>query len=312
METITMSKNWIKLGCIFNASGESSWMQSHAFLPTPHLLSDDEIRIYISFLDKNKVGRIGYVDVSAQDPTKIIKVSNHVVMDIGEPGSFDDNGVTPMCVLKDQNKLRMYYTGWQLSYKVRYFLFTGLAESNDGGETFKRLKQVPILERSDNELIVRTAAHVIKENNLYRMWYIGGSKTIVVDNKQVPTYDMRYCESSDGITFPSTGKVVLSPNGKDEYGFGRPYICPLPNDEGYEMWYSIRSRSGGYDIGYANSSDGVIWNRHDTQSGIKKSIEGWDNNMIAFGAVCDTKYGKYFFYNGNNYGETGFGVAIRK
>jgi hypothetical protein len=31
--------------------------------------------------------------------------------------------------------------------------------------------------------------------------------------------------------------------------------------------------------------------------------------MIAYAWVQSTSHGRYLFYNGNNYGETGFGVA---
>jgi len=40
---------------------------------------------------------------------------------------------------------------------VRYFLFTGLAESEDGGESFVRASRVPVLDRSDEELHVRSS-----------------------------------------------------------------------------------------------------------------------------------------------------------
>ena len=32
--------------------------------------------------------------------------------------------------------------------------------------------------------------------------------------------------------------------------------------------------------------------------------------MVGLSSVVETREGTYLFYNGNNYGETGFGVAV--
>ena len=76
------------------------------------------------------------------------------------------------------------------------------------------------------------------------------------------------------------------------------------------MWYSIRSLSKGYRLGYAESEDGVNWRRKDNEIGIDVSDNGWDSEMICFPAIIDVNSERYLFYNGNNYGETGFGYAV--
>jgi predicted GH43/DUF377 family glycosyl hydrolase len=192
--------------------------------------------------------------------------------------------------------------------KVRYFLFLGLAISEDGGESFIRYSKVPVLERSHNELFVRSAAHVHRHENCWKMWYIASDKWINVYEKQVPTYNIRYLESQDGVTWEKQGKICLDIAENDEYGFGRPFVMIEKNL--YKMWYSVRTISQGYRIGYAESSDGVSWTRKDKEVGIDVSETGWDSEMICFACVQKTKYGTYMFYNGNNYGETGFGVAV--
>lgn len=302
---------WEKAGLVYCAQGDLPWRQSHAFIPAPYLLSDEVIRLYVAFLDAAMIGRIGYVDVSAGDPTKVLGVSDTPALDIGAAGRFDDHGVTAMTVTTAGGELRLYYTGWQLDPEVRYRLFTGLARSTDGGETFTRTSDAPILGSTDAERTIRTAAHVVCEGGLWKMWYIGGSETIVVNGKQVPTYDMRYLESADGKSWGPRGRVVLAPDHVDEYGFGRPYV--LRTSSGYEMWYSVRTRSRGYHLGYAVSGDGLQWARQDHLARLAPtaadSDSNWDAQMQAFTAIVDCKYGRYLFYNGNDYGRTGFGVA---
>ncbi len=202
----------------------------------------------------------------------------------------------------------MYYTGWQRGVGVRYYLFTGLAISEDGGETFERYSKVPILDRSDDELFVRTAAYVTSANRIFQMWYVAGSKWIEVKGKQVPSYDLRYLESKDGFSWGRRGTICLELSAEDEFGFGRPFV--IKEGSLYRMWYSVRTISKGYRLGYAESRDGLHWERRDNEVGIDMSEKGWDSEMICFSNIIDAGDKRFMFYNGNNYGETGFGVAI--
>ncbi len=120
---------WEKKGLIYCPDGKYSWAKKYAFPPTPYFLKDDVIRVYVAFCDESTVGRIGYVDVSAENPSHVVEVSEKPVLDIGLPGMFDDNGVIPTTVIKVGNKLYLYYVGFQLSFKVRYFMFEGLSIS---------------------------------------------------------------------------------------------------------------------------------------------------------------------------------------
>jgi predicted GH43/DUF377 family glycosyl hydrolase len=299
---------WRKQGRIYVASGEHEWTQTHAYVPTP-LILDDRIRIYVAFLDANSVGRIGYVDVDREDPLKVLEISENPVLDVGKPKNFDEHGVTPMCVLRDGKKLLLYYTGWQRNPtpNIRYALLTGLALSEDG-EQFKRFIEKPILESSNSERYIRSAACVIKEGDTYKMWYVAGSKWIKVKEKYVPTYNLRYMESTCEHEWADKGIVCMDFAYKDEYGFGRPWV--IKEDNIYKMWYSIRTISKGYRIGYAESKDGVNWIRKDNEAGIDVSKEGWDSEMICFSAVVNINGRRYMFYNGNDFGKTGFGVAV--
>jgi hypothetical protein len=297
---------WEKLGRVFCASGETPWMQSHAFVPTPFVLDSARIRVYAAFLDGDGIGRVGWVDVAVDDPTCVAAISTSPALDLGEPGSFDDNGVTPMCIVRDdQGTLRLYYTGWQLFPSIRYLMLTGAAVSRDGGLTFARLRTTPVLDRTSEELIARTAAYVERDGATWRVWYAAGSETIVRNRKRTPTYSIRFAESDDGLEWPSAGTEVLTPRPPDEFGVGRPCIVRRPPL--CELWHSTRSISAGYRIGLACSEDGLHFTRADP--GIGPSAGGWDSEMMCFPYVVETAAGRYLFYNGNDYGRTGFGVA---
>ena len=95
---------WKKLGRVYVARGEYDWAQTHAYMPTSMLLDGERIRIYCAFLDKQQVGRLGFVDVEARNPLKVLGVSRKPVLDIGELGTFDDSGVTPMSIVDYKQK----------------------------------------------------------------------------------------------------------------------------------------------------------------------------------------------------------------
>ena len=298
---------WIKKGLIFSPNGSIEWMNSHSYIPTPFILNKNIIRIFVAFWDKHKVGRIGFIDVDAECPKKIIKVSPYPVLDIGDNGTFDDNGVAPSSIIEEEDHLKLYYFGFQKGYKIRYFLFGGLALSFDRGNSFFRYQKTPIIDRINDEYFLRSAPFILKEDGLYKMWYTSGTHWIEVNNKSVPVYNIRYLESFDGKDWKGKGKLCIDLK-LGEHGLGRPWI--IKYNSKYRMFYSIRYKSINYRLGYAESYDGINWIRKDEEIGIDVSSNGWDSEMICFPSVIKYKDRFYMFYNGNNYGETGFGYAI--
>jgi hypothetical protein len=301
-------QRWEKLGRVWVAAGEQPWARTHAALPTATMLDEERIRVYVACLDEAKVGRIGYVDVAARDPRQVLAVSERPVLDVGAPGTFDDSGVNPLWLLEHDGRLYLYYVGWQLGTRVRYYLFAGLAVSDDGGSSFARVSQAPLLDRRDGELFVRTAPCVRREGATWKMWYIGGDSWVEGRGKQLPRYGLRYLESNDPRRWEGPGRLVMDVRGGDEHGFGRPFVV----EEGgrYRMWYSVRTISAGYRLGYAESPDGLTWERMDEAVGIAPSATGWDSEMVCYSFLQPTRYGTYLFYNGNDYGASGFGVAV--
>ena len=76
------------------------------------------------------------------------------------------------------------------------------------------------------------------------------------------------------------------------------------------MWYCYAIGHGGYRIGYAESDDGIKWERMDDIAGLDVSPIGWDSEMVAYPYVFKHRGKKYMLYNGNGYGRTGFGLAV--
>jgi hypothetical protein len=272
-------------------------------LPTP-LLVDDRIRVFVGMLDSNGVGRIGWVDVDSADPTRVLAISMAPALDIGDAGSFDDNGVVPVSIVEHDGLVHLYYAGFHLGAEMPYTIFTGLAISEDGGKTFERVSAAPALGGSDTESCFRCGAHVQRIDGRWHMWYAGGGGWSEHDGKALPVYDLRHIESVDGLVWPSSGEVCIA-RAATERGFGRPAVLGLS-----QMWLSVRAVDGTYRMGYATSSDGgCAWSRNDAGAGIERSVNGWDSQMVAYPCLLRVGNELLLFYNGNGYGATGFGVA---
>ena len=302
---------WKKLGLVWQPDKKLPWSRSHATCPTPFLLDSGLLRVYFASRDEENVGRVGYVDLDPNEPTSVMGYSKHPVLDIGIPGAFDDNGVVPTSVVRSRDgALYLYYAGFELSHHIRYRMLTGLAISTDGGENFKRVSNVPILERSDSELHFRSGPACLVERDVTRAWYAGGMDWVTLDGKMMPRYDIRYVESADGIRWPSQGDVHIAITKDDEHGFGRPYVISK-NSGGYRMFYSVRRKSlVAYRLGYAESVDGIKWERMDEVLNLDVSPGQFDSDAIMYAAPIEVNGKLYVFYNGNEFGKDGFAVAV--
>ena len=303
-----LTMKWEKQGVIYNSNGINSWAEHSALQPTPILLDNQVIRVFCGFRDKQGVSRIGYVDVDANEPSKVLSVSEKPALDVGKPGTFDENGVVPCAIVQREGRLFLYYAGYQLGQKIRFCVFGGLAVSDDNGQTFQRYKRVPVLDRTDHDLYFRVAHTVMYDNGIWRVWYGGGDSFDQGQDKTLPRYNIRYTESQDGIHFSEEpGKVVLDMRD-DEYRVGRPYV--IRNGIQYLMFFCAGSENTGYRLAYAESPDGLYWNRQDEALGLNVSDSGWDSEMMAYPSVIKYQDKTYLLYNGNNYGKAGFGYAI--
>lgn len=306
---------WRKLGCVFAPDGTQEWARSHAMVPTAHLINDDTIRIFYSTLDAGMVGSISAMDVSAHNPLEIAGLGDGPLLMAGDKGLFDDSGVNPSCLLQSPDGPQLYYFGWQRSEMVPYHIFAGVAQIHglDGdlsALSLERLTWVPVLDRIASEPFVRSATTIEKIGDEYVCFYVSAHEWTEVNGSPLPSYTIKRIVSQDGLTWPGQGDDVVGFGGAEEFGFGRPWL--FKNGDTYELYYSIRSRARPYRIGYATSADGQNWTRRDDIEGLDRSPEGWDSEMICFPSVVNAGGQTYMFYNGNQHGRTGFGVAVRE
>lgn len=296
---------WKKRGLILRPDRRLSWAQTHCMVPTPHMLNDGLIRIYFSGRDETNRSNIGYAVVDLNADGKVLDYSSRPVLTPGELGCFDDNGVTPSCVKEIDGRLHLYYLGWNPGSTVRVHLFGGLAISDDGGETFTRWSRAPILERCPTDPFLNTAPWVVEADGEYRIYYVSGCGWL---HKDLPRYNIKMGRSDDGKVWRRDGHVSIDFKDASENALARPYVV----FEGgvWKMWFAHKGEA--YRLGYAESLDGVVWVRRDDLVGIDVGQSGFDSEMIEYAAVVRYNDRHFMFYNGNNYGADGIGLAVEE
>ena len=298
---------WKKPVLVYDASKHvKDWAKNSALTPTPYLRTNGDVRVFCGFRDDQGVSRIGYVDVDSSDPTRILKVSDAPVLDIGREGCFDDNGVILGDVVRHEGRVYMFYVGFQLVARVKFLAFTGLAVSDDDGDSFARVIDSPILDRHPGEDYFSAIHSALFEDGVWKLWYGAGSAWKTIDGKPFPSYGVHYVESADLLNIPNQRIVCFSPS-EDEYRIGRPRV--LRNASGYKMCFTAGTVRGEYFPGMANSNDGVNWTRDAMPFPISLSSEGWDSRHLSYPAFVRVGDRVLAFYNGNDMGRDGFGVA---
>jgi hypothetical protein len=297
---------WVKKGLVFSPAGQHEWVTSHAMLPIADWISDDRYRIYFSGRDRVNRSLTGYAEIDIRDPKKSLILSPEPVLRLGALGAFDDNGVSPTWLVNHKNSKYLYYMGWNKGSVVRAAEVSGLAISNDGGRTFERYSRAPIIDRTDREpFLILVISCIMIEGNTWRMWYDSADTWL---SPELPRYNIKYAESTDGIRWERKGIVSVDYKAPDETRVSRASV--IKEDGIYQMWFCYAMGSGGYRMGYAESEDGISFERMDDRAGIHVSASGWDSEMVCYPHVFVHKGQKIMLYCGNGYGRTGFGCAV--
>jgi len=307
-----MDNNWKKQGLIFNVDGALEWNKTHCQVPIVDLISDDTLRIYYATRDGLGKSRTSFIEVDSKKPKNIKYIHKHPILELGATGTFDDSGIMPTSIITIDEKKYLYYIGWTTRETVPYSNAIGLALSTDGGKTFSKVSERPIIGVGPTEPYFTGTCNVVKVGEGYLAYYLSciGWKNIA--GKMEPFYDLKIAESQNAIDWKLLNRTAIS-LGNNEGGIASASV--LIENNKFKMWFSVRGKSdyrenpnNTYRIGYAESLDGLIWTRKE-DSILPLSETGWDSQMIAYPFVIKNNNLLQMFYNGNGFGQTGFGYA---
>ena len=169
--------------------GEPGDWDAYLWAPTPAVLYDGtQYHMWYvagtSSTDDSTL-RGGYA--ISPDGSVWTKYVGNPVLEVGPPGSWDDNSVVPGSAIFDSGVFKLWYSGYNGSA-----IQIGYAESTDGIEWTKHVD--PVLGRVSYPGAWDSGVSnpsVVHDGSVYHMWYAGGGDRSVVS--------IGYAFSSDGI-----------------------------------------------------------------------------------------------------------------
>jgi sucrose-6-phosphate hydrolase SacC (GH32 family) len=313
--------NWNKLGKIFDPTQHKLANNCVEFAQSPQTLVFEEfIRIYFSTREKDSAGKyishIAYIDMD-KEFKELLKISNHTIITMGELGCYDEHGIFPFNVLRDNTNILGFIGGWSRRVSVDIETSIGLAISTDNGETFKRIGAGPVLSSTLDEPFLVGDPFVQKINNKYHMWYIYGTNWIQNPSKNVKerVYKIGHAISDDAVNWRKTNKQLIADKLNENECQALPSV--IFHNNKYHMVFCYRQALGfrenskdAYRLGYAFSDDGLNWQRDDENIGIEPTVNSWDSDMMCYPHIFSCNNNIYLLYNGNNFGRFGFGLAV--
>lgn len=312
---------WKKLGQIFDPTKHELITKLNIYAQSPQLLEfDDYVRIYFSTRVSDKenkfLSHVGFVEID-KNLKKIISTNKKEIISLGNLGCYDEHGIFPFHILKDNDKLFGYISGWSRRISVDIETSIGLSESFDNGITFKRNGEGPILSSTLNEPFLVGDPFVMKLDGVLNMWYIYGTEWITNPHNNVKerVYKIGHAISQDNLNWIKTDRQLIEDRLNQYECQALPTVIKIGNK--FHMIFCFREAIGfrddmekGYRLGYAHSVDGINWIRDDENSGINLSDSGWDSEMMCYPHLNRINNDVYLFYNGNQFGKYGFGCAI--
>lgn len=265
----------------------------------------DELRMYYGSRPRG----IGMATASIDAPHVWTKHPQPVLAG-GLPTAFDANGSNgPKVVPVTDTHWHMYYVGYHPSASVGGAMVhqVGLAESDDAGLTWRTQAQpiIPRGEPGDDDGFSTSSACVVRVGGQWYMWY-----TAIA---QVPYLaSIGLAMSDDGHVWQKRASPVLRFNPylpAEAFVLARPHV--LYEQGVFRMWYSTKGFGDGTNLGeyricYAESVDGIHWERFADNPVVQPAAEGWDHTMVEYAEVLRDGDEHHMWYCGDGYGNIGY------
>ena len=278
---------------------------THASNPMAIHLEKDIYRVFFSGRNIENKSSVGFIDIDilSHDVLTVCREESFRVSDNFE--GFFSHGVSIGNMYNVGLHNYVLFMAWQIRDNNHWRGDIGRLELSNCKKHFSLVGKKPFLTVDSEDLVSLSYPWVLYDEGIYKMWY-GSTVSWDSPNGEM-IHVIKYATSSDGEVWVKHGLAIPYELGVAQ-AFSRPTV--VKDNEGYHMWYSFRSGTGEkYRIGYAHSHDGLLWDRK-SNSGIDVSEKGWDSEMICYPFVFDHGHSRYMLYNGNDFGKTGFGIAI--
>jgi hypothetical protein len=296
--------SWIPRGRLYGSELGAWWMSGGAYAFFPLVEADGVVRLFAGGRDERGRSRIGIVSIAWGDPPKVLDVTPAPVLDLGQPGCFDMDGVAYPCVLRSGPDVRLYYTGWRkLGADVPFTTDVGLAVSGDDGRSFARVSRAPLLPLTDSEPIgVGSSCVVPASDAAWTMYYTRLLSWDISQKPPKPFYNIWKAVSREGAAWQRLDVNVIS-HDRDEYALGAPSFHRWGDTA--QLYFTARGHR--YRIFVAHQQPDGSFRRLPAPLHIPP--QDWDDDMQCYPHVIAVRGRRYLLYCGNGYGRSGVGYA---
>lgn len=309
-----------RVGKIFDPRDHSIFTELREYAQSPQaIVFDDRVRIFFTTRDRDGAGMFkshpAFVDMDL-GMQEILRVSTKPLIALGERGCFDEHGIFPISPVRVGQQIWAYTTGWTRRKSVATDSGIGLAISDDGGETFIKYGQGPVLGPSLHEPFLVSDGFVLQNEDRFHMWYIFGRRWIRGSEDSTPdrVYKIAHATSDDGRRWIPTGRPVIADWLDTDECQALPTV--VRHGDRWLMVFCYRhatdfriNSARGYRLGCATSSDLISWERSDLTLIGDSDLPGWDAEMQCYPNLVKVGDRVCLLYNGNEFGRHGFGLA---
>lgn len=202
------------------------------------------------------------------------------VLDVGAPGSYDDEDLLDPSAAVANGTIYLYYSALGSTGE-----WIGLATSTDGIRFTK--KDQPVMRGRCPEIVYR--------DGRFYLYY--------VRDNAVGGYDIHLAISDDGVSFADRKEPALSVGGAEAWD-GKTVTTPrIFYDRGlYYMIYAgdDRTKDDPSRFGLATSRDLTTWTKYEGNPIFRVSDDGWDNTALWYGTVERIDGAYWMWYEASN------------
>lgn len=286
-----------------------NWTNGVSVVPT-----DNGTKYRMYYCGRKGAG-IGFAEASVSDPLTWTEHPSSPVLIPRNDNWEGDMLNQPRVVKVTETHWRMYYTGWGfpgpgLPAAIGTPWAMGVAESFDGGTTWKRWQDEPFFDRGDATSPDGGGAcvpMVVRVGDQWMMWYTAGQAS-AQGNQNI---HLCLATSRDGLHWDKhPGNPVLTDDFSDNAKRSVTSRCYVRHDDGvFRMWYSFAKPD--YKIFYAESLDGVAWERAPIGPVLNNSPKpAWDDVMVEYPEVQIVDGVFRLWFCGNGFGSVGFATGV--
>ena len=296
--------NWIARGRLYGGETGAWWMSGGAYAFMPVVEANGIVRFFACGRDDLGRSRIGILSYQWGDTPKLLDVTAEPVLDLGDAGCFDMDGVAYPYMVRSGGRLWMYYVGWnKLGGRAPWVTNLGLAVSDDDGKSFQRVSRAPIISRTDDDPIGSASSCAIPHDD--GSWTLYYTKLLSWNTELTPPgpcYNIWKARSTDGISWKPLNQNTI-PHDAGEYALCAPCLHGFGDQT--VMFFSARGHR--YRLFAApENADGTF---RKIKEPLRIAPGEWDNDMQCYAHVMTIGERLYVFYCGNGFGREGVGYA---